>query len=151
MMYPAPVPAQRQRGSVRTVLIVVGIVLVLCCGGAIVGGIALFKSVQSATGPARDTVDTFLDHLAAGETNAAYEDLCASAQGQFTPEQFTQIVDNRPKITQHSIISTNVLNSNGHISALVNAKIDYADGSSDTHLFQLTKESGTWRVCGQPY
>jgi Domain of unknown function (DUF4878) len=151
MTYPGPVPPQQRSHTVRTILIIVGIVLVLCCGGAIAGGVVLFKSVQSATGPARDTVDTFLNQLAAGETDAAYENLCAAAREQFTAEQFAQIVNGRPKITQHSIVGTNVVNSNGQVSASVNAEIRYADGSTDTHLFRLRKESGTWRVCGQPY
>uniref|UniRef100_UPI0031F088C9 Rv0361 family membrane protein n=1 Tax=Rugosimonospora acidiphila TaxID=556531 RepID=UPI0031F088C9 len=128
-----------------------GIVVVVCCGGALTGGIFLFKSVQSATGPAHDSVDTFLDEMTAGQTEAAYEDLCSATRQQFTTEQFTQIVDGRPKIVQHSITGTNVSNFNGHVSAAVNAELRYADGSSDTHLFQLTKEDGAWRICGRPY
>jgi hypothetical protein len=150
MTHPAPHPQRRTR-TTRAVLIIVGIVLVVCCGGAIAGGFVLLKSVQNATQPARDSVDTFLNHLEAGEIDAAYEDLCTRTRGQFTAEQFAQIINNRPKIVHHSIIGTNVMNSNGRVSASVNAKIQYVDGSSDTHLFQLAKEGGAWRVCGQPY
>ena len=43
------------------------------------------------------------------------------------------------------------MDDNGTVSATVNAELTYADGSSETHLFQLTKESDAWRVCGNPY
>jgi hypothetical protein len=151
MAYPEPVPQQRRTRTTKRVLIVVGVVLVLCCGGAVTGGVVLFKSVLGATGPARDNVGTFLDQLAAGETGAAYEDLCTATRDQFTAEQFAQIVNDRPKIVRRSIVGTNVMNSNGHVSAAVSAEIQYADGSSDAHLFRLVKEGGAWKICGQPY
>jgi hypothetical protein len=150
-MYPEPLVVPRRSHTLRTVLIVVGVVAVLCCGGAITGGVVLFKSIQTATGPARTSVETFLDRLEAGQADAAYQSLCTATREQFTVEQFTQIVDARPKPQGYSIVSTNVANFNGRVSASVDATLRYADGSSDTHRFQLVKESGTWRICGQPY
>ncbi len=150
-MYPPP-PAEPRRGhTLRTVLIIVGVVAVLCCGGAITGGVVLFKSIQNATGPARTSVETFLGQLEAGQTDAAYQNLCSATRSRFTVEQFTQIVNARPRPRSYSIVSTNVSNYNGRVSASVDAALHYADGSSDNHRFQLVKESGNWRVCGQPY
>ena len=116
-----------------------------------VGGFALFKTASQAIGPARDTADTFLDHLETGETATAYTYLCSQARGEFTPDQFDQIVDGRPKMAGHKIVGTNVMNTNGIVSASVDAELTYADGSSERHLFRLTKENGDWRVCGNPY
>lgn len=132
-------------------LIIVGIVALLCCGGAGVGGYFLFKGVANAVVPARNSVDTFLDHLQAGETDAAYGELCGQARAQFSQQQFAALVDNRPRIAKHSITSTMVNTMNGRESATVGASLTYTDGSTDSHTFDLVKESGAWLVCGQPY
>lgn len=151
MTYFGPPPPPKKSHTTRTILIVVGIVLVLCCGGAVAGGFALYKSVSKAVGPVQDTAGTFLGALETGNTATAYAELCSSAREQFTPTQFEQVLAGRPKIVSHKFLNTNVMDNNGVVTATVNAELRYADGSSETHLFRLTKESSEWRVCGNPY
>jgi hypothetical protein len=148
---PPPPPPPPKKNTTRTVLIIVGVVLALCCCGAVVGGFALFKTVKSAVRPVQDTADAFIDHLEAGETSAAYASLCRQARAEFTPAQFDEIVAARPKIASHRIVSAFVHNTNGKTSATADAELKYADGSSETHTFQLVKDTSTWRVCGSPY
>ncbi len=132
-------------------MIVVGIVLAVCCVGGIVVGGLVFTSIRNAAKPAQASVDTFVTHLEAGETDAAYDSLCSRARDQFTREQFAQIVNDQSKPTQHTMLGANVSNVNGRASASVTAELHYSDGRTDRHLFLLEQEAGVWRVCGQPY
>ncbi len=149
--YPAPPPEPRRSHTLRNVLIIAGIVVVLCCGGAVTGGVFLVRGFQNTIGPARDTVNTFLGHLEAGETDAAYDGLCSRTRAQFSRTQFAEIVNAHPKLDGHSITGTNVSNHNGRVSASVTATLDFAGGGREQHVFALAKEGGGWRVCGDPY
>jgi flagellar basal body-associated protein FliL len=149
MSYAEPAPPPRKRTG-RVVLIVVAIVLVLCCGGA-VGVTVLVNNVQDATGPAKASAASFLALLVAGETDTAYAELCPPTRAQFSAAEFAQIVNGRPKLMSYSIVGTNVGNLNGHWSGTVRALLQYPDGSSETHVLEMVKDSNDWRVCGNPY
>jgi len=151
MVYPGPPPPPQKNNTTEIVLVIVGVVVALCCCGAVVGGYGLFKTATAAIGPAQDTADAFIDHLERGETAVAYTYLCTQARDEFTTDEFDEIVGGRPAMAEHEILGTMVNNKNGNVSASVNAKLTYADGSSEAHLFRLTKEDNKWRVCGNPY
>ncbi|MFF5290672.1 Rv0361 family membrane protein [Paractinoplanes globisporus] len=149
--FPPSPPPPPKKNTTRTVLIIVGAVLALCCCGAVVGGFALFKTAKNAVGPVQDSADAFVSDLESGNTAAAYASLCPQARSAFTAAQFDQIVGTRPKITSHDIVSAFVRNINGKTTASADAQLRYADGSSETHTLVMVKDSGTWRVCGNPY
>jgi len=132
------------------VLIVVGALLVLCCGGVAVAAFA-FRSIAQSTAPVQDTVSDFLKHVQADETDAAYADLCTATQQRYSQSDFATTVHNRPKLTSYTIVNTNVSNVNGKVSGQVTARLTYTDGSSEPHLFPLVKEGDAWRICGSPY
>src|SRR5262245_38034428 len=144
-------PPPKQSHTLRTVLIVVGVALVVCCAGAIGGGYAIYRGVSAATGPVRDTVNAFLGDLEAGNTASAYEYLCGPVRSQYPGAVFAEVVSRRPKLSSHSIIGVNVNNVNGDVSGSVTARLRYADSSADLHVFHLAKEDGNWRICGDPY
>jgi hypothetical protein len=146
----APGAPPRRNRTTRIVLIVVAALALLCCGGVAVATFA-FRSIQESTGPVRDTVDGFLGHLKADETDAAYASLCASTKGRYSETDFTTTVHNRPRVASYSIVSTNVSNVNGRVSGAVTAQLTYTDGSSEPHQFPLVKEGDAWRICGSPY
>jgi hypothetical protein len=150
-MYPGPPPPPPKRNTTKTVLVIVGLVLALCCCGSVIGGIAIYRTTKSAVQPVQTAVDTFLDHLEAGETSTAYASLCQQARDQFTPAQFDQIISGLPEIAGHKLVSAFVQNRNGFVSATADAELRYADGSSETHTFQLAKNGDEWHVCGNPY
>ena len=151
MMYGPPQPPPRRSHTTRNILIIVGAVLLLCCGGAVAGGFALFRTVQNTMGPARDKADDFLTQVESDQVDAAYQSLCQQTRDQFSLDRFGQLVGAQPKLTRHSITGTNVANNNGAVSATVNTRLYYADGSSAAHPVDLIKVSGAWWVCGQPY
>ncbi|MBO0867867.1 MAG: hypothetical protein J2P15_04825 [Micromonosporaceae bacterium] len=144
-------PPPKNKHTLRTVLIIVGVVLVVCCAGGIAGGYAIYRGVNAATGPARDTVNTFLGDLEGGNTAGAYAYLCGSTRQKYTTDAFTAVLGQRPKLVSHSITGTSVNNVNGTVSASVSARLSFVDGSSDLHVFILNKEGGGWRICGDPY
>jgi hypothetical protein len=146
---PAPKPGNSR--TLRTVLIVVGVVLLLCCGGAIVGGVFLFRGVSHAVGPARDAADEFMTDPQTGDLPGAYDRLCADTRSRFTRDVFVDGAAVQPKIKSHRIVGVNVSNYNGKSSATVTAELTLDTGFVDRHAFTLVNEDGTWKVCGRPY
>lgn len=148
--YPPP-PPPRKSHTLRIVLIVVSVVLVVCCGGGIIGGIFVFRGVVKATGPARDAADQFVTDLQNGDTTGAYDLLCDSTRGAFTPDQFAEGVNGQPKIVSHKLARVNVTSGTGGSRAVVTMKLTMQNGFVDQHTFPLVKEDGRWKVCGGPY
>jgi hypothetical protein len=144
-------PQPRRPRRRRKLIIFVVVLVIVCCGGIAVGGGSLYTVVRNANQPAKDGAAAFLDHLAAGQTDAAYQSLCAKTRGQFSSDQFAQVVNGRPRLSGYSITSTDVNFNNGNLSASVDARLTYADGSSESHSLPMTQENGGWHVCGQPY
>jgi Domain of unknown function (DUF4878) len=149
--YPMQPPPARKSNTTKIVLIVVGAVLTLCCAGAAVGGYAIYRTATTTLGPVHDTAETFLKDLESGSYDNAYNALCASTREAFSRERFGEIVTNRPRPSRHEITNTFVSSGNGPTRGHVTAQLRYADGSSDTHTFQLVREESGWKICGQPY
>ncbi|MFC4149839.1 DUF4878 domain-containing protein [Micromonospora mangrovi] len=151
MTHPYQVPPPPKRHTLRTVLIVTGVVAVLCCGGAGIGGFFLFKGVKGATDPAQQAAESFVSDLEAGDADAAYDLLCSGTRGQYARDAFGQGIAKQPKIRSHEVDGVNVSNVNGRTSATVNMALTLDSGFTDQHVFRLVKEDGAWKVCGQPY
>jgi hypothetical protein len=144
-------PPPRPSHSLRTVLIVVGAVLVVCCTGGVIGGVFLFHGVTKATAPARDAADTFVTDLETGNTTGAYDLLCSSTRGAFPPATFAAGVQGEQKITSHKISGVNVTSGTGGTTGVVSMKLTMQNGFTDQHAFPMRKEDGAWKVCGAPY
>ncbi|GAA3254718.1 hypothetical protein GCM10010532_103760 [Dactylosporangium siamense] len=148
--FEVPQPPRPQRPW-KTILIVLGVVLVLCCGGAIFGGYRLFKGVQGATEPARTAAETFVTDLEHGDVDAAYGLLCKATKAKYTLETFRDGVSKQPKISSHAFGGVNVMNYNGKVSATVVLVLTFDTSFTERHTFPLVKEDDQWLVCGQPY
>lgn len=148
--YAVPQPPPKNTAW-RTVLIVLGAVGLLCCAGAGVGGYFLYKGVSEAIGPARDAANQFVTSLEQGNTDAAYGQLCTDTQRAYTPSAFADGVAKQPKITSHSVSGVFVSTGNGRTTATATMNLTLDSGFNEQHTFPLLKESGTWKVCGQPY
>jgi len=133
------------------VLIVVGIVLAVCAVGAVAGGFLLFRSIQTATAPARDAADQFVRKLEAGDVSGAYGMLCRSTRERFTFSAFERGVRDQPHISSHEIVGVNVSNVNGRQSGQVTVDLTLDSGFTERHSFLMVPESGQWKVCGNPY
>lgn len=147
---PAP-PPQRPSRTLRNVLIIVGVVVVLCCGGAIAGGAYLVNRALDAGKPAMEAAGAFTSDLESGDDSAAYGMLCASTRASFTMAEFRRVVQTRPHIVGHRISLATVRTTNGRSTATVSARLTQNDGAVVSHVFTLVKENGAWKVCGQPY
>lgn len=146
-----PAPPPRASHTVRNVLITVGVVLVLCCGGGVIGGVFLFHGLSKATAPAKNATDEFVTDLQNGDMAGAYQLLCSGTRSAFSPEAFAQGVAGQPRITSHEMAGVSVFTSNGHTTATVQVRLTMASGFVDQHAFPLVKEGGRWKVCGRPY
>ncbi|MET8154171.1 hypothetical protein ACIBSW_12610 [Actinoplanes sp. NPDC049668] len=132
-------------------LIIVGVVVVLCCGGLGVGSYFLIKSVKNATEPARQAAEAFVVDLERADVDGAYGLLCSDTQGTYTRETFADWVTKQPKIRNHAVRGVNVKSHNGQTKAIVNMALTRDSGSTDQHAFLLVQEDGAWKICGQPY
>jgi hypothetical protein len=135
----------------RTVLIVVSILLVVCCGGAVVAGSYFATTVPKATDSARQAAEEFIVDLESGDSAAAYANLCARTQSQFSREDFVRRVTGQPKVRSHEIVSVDVVNANSVVVGSTLARLVLETGAVDRHTFALVKEHDVWKVCGQPY
>ncbi|WP_027343649.1 Rv0361 family membrane protein [Hamadaea tsunoensis] len=147
--YAPPAPAKKSH-TLRTVLIVVGIVAVLCCAGGIFGGIKLFTTVKDAVAPVTNVVNEFADDLESGNTTAAYTLLCSVTKTMFPLNAF-EVLASDQGIQSHRITGAHVLTSNGRTTATVDAELTTAADGTESHTFMLVKESGEWKICGAPY
>ncbi len=144
-----PQPSPRNRGT-RRLLIVVGAVLSVCCAGMVTGGVLLWRSVDSATKPARQVADAFVTDLQDGRTADAYGLLCREARDAYTVDQFGQLVRGRPHIAAHRFLGASTQTVNGADSAGVTMELTQT-GGTERYTFLLVKEGAQWRVCGSPY
>jgi hypothetical protein len=141
----------RRRNTLRNVLIIVGVLVVLCCGGAVIGGVFLVKAGLSAIRPAQDATDAFVTDLESGNYSGAYGRLCAGTRSEFTEDRFSRGVQAQPHIRGHRLVGAWVGNINGHTSATVTVELTQDGGFVDHHTFPLVKEGDAWKVCGEPY
>jgi hypothetical protein len=139
-----------QRRSLRWVLLGVGIVIVVCCGVPITGGVLAVRAGLSAWGPVNDATNAFVNDLQDVKYADAYGGLCTKLRSQFTLDQFTQQVLSRPAIHGHRLTSVSVKSVNGRSTAQVGAELTRDSGAVDTESFALTKEDGGWKVCSPP-
>jgi hypothetical protein len=140
-----PITPPRRRGR-RTVLIIVAVVGVLClCAGGIAFG--AYKLLSSASAEPRAAVHAFVGDLAAGDTDAAYEKLCEKSQAGYSRSEFASLVAGQPRPTKATINGFSIQDG----TARIDTTLAFADGRTRAHPFDLVKEAGAWRVCGNPY
>jgi Domain of unknown function (DUF4878) len=147
---PQPLRPSRRR-TLKIVLITVGVVFVLCCGGAITGGVLLFRSAAGSIRAVRTETSNFVTDLEISNYADAYARLCAGTRANFTEDRFREGVQAQPHIRSHRITTVNVSNVNGHVTGLATVQFTQDSGFVDQHVFTLVKEDGAWKVCGQPY
>jgi hypothetical protein len=146
-----PAPPPKNNNTLRIVLIVVGAVAVLCCGGGIIGGVYLFHSYTTESGPARDAADQFVTDLQTGDAADAYGLLCDDTRGAMTPDRFAQGVAAQPKIAGHKSAGVKVSTGTDGTTAIVTMNLTMQNGFAEQHAIPMVKEDGAWKVCGSPY
>ncbi|MFD0782413.1 hypothetical protein ACFQZ8_00510 [Micromonospora azadirachtae] len=143
---PIMVPPRNPRTR-RTVLIVVGVVLSLCCLGGVIAGIMLRNLSQEADGPVRETVDTFATAMVERDFPTAYGQLCGQLRSRQSQADFVRQQSGQFTATRYEIVGVNVSNINGRVRGEANVRWELADGSGGTQVLSLVKEDDDWRIC----
>src|SRR5258705_12867303 len=86
--YQFQVPQPPKSNTLRTVLIVVGSLIALCCTVAVVGGYFLVRNSRQDIDGARDATGVFVTELQQSNVDPAYGQLCDPTKGRFTKDAF---------------------------------------------------------------
>jgi len=144
---PAP-PVPRGRNNTRTILIVVGGVLGLCCVLGVIGGIFFFRTVGDEMQPAQRAATAYVDDVMAGNFSSAYGRMCDKVHGRISEAEYTRVQSAQLKITSYKVVGANVRTMNKTVTATINFRMVQADtGMEFTQAIPLLKERGEWRVC----
>ncbi|KXK60774.1 hypothetical protein AWW66_17070 [Micromonospora rosaria] len=143
-------PARPGR-PVRAGLVLAGCAVALCCVG--VSGLGLWnvQVIWRADGPVRDTADGFLRELTAGNTDAAYDRLCADTRTRWSRIGFDRWVRTPPEVTGYRVVDVSVSTRDGRPRGTVTARLDRASGVAEERRLSVVRDGDGWRVCGDPY
>jgi hypothetical protein len=138
-------PAARPRHRRRWIWVLVGTLLSIAVLFGV--GIGLFITRQK---PVIDAAEAFLDDVAAGRYEAAYDDLCEEDRDAFTEEGFANFARSEPTLSRLDDPTVNFLgvDINGD-RATVDFDPESGESSDfdETYELELQKEDGDWKVC----
>ncbi|MDO3705711.1 hypothetical protein Q3W71_28985 [Micromonospora sp. C28SCA-DRY-2] len=143
-------PARRRR-PLRAGLVFAGMGVALCCVGVAGLGAWNVQVVTRASGPVRETADEFLRQVTAGDTDGAYERLCADARTRWSEIGFTSWVRTPPVVSDYEIVDVSVATRRGRPHGTVSVKLTRDSGATEERTLSVVNEDGGWRVCGDPY
>ncbi|MFI2713483.1 hypothetical protein ACH495_25510 [Micromonospora sp. NPDC018662] len=143
-------PARRRRPA-RAGVLVAGLGLGTCLIG--VAGLAVWNAqvVLQAGGPVRETADGFFRDVAAGDTDGAYERLCAEARSRWSQAGFGSWVRTPPVVSGYEIVDVSVSTRAGRPRGTVVVRLNRDGGGSEQREVPVVPEDGGWRVCGDPF
>src|SRR5436305_5168862 len=101
---PGPTPPAR-RGVGRNLLIVLSVVAVVCCGGTVAAGVALYRGFGAAVGPPRDAANRFLSDVESGDTAGAYGLLCDTVRAHLTQPSFADLLAGQGHLASHMVVN----------------------------------------------
>lgn len=144
-MTQAAPPAQRSKVPVIVVAAVAAVVLV--GAGVFVAVRVLGGSTDNET-PIRAAATVFLTSMRDGG-DGAYDTLCTDKQFIFTRVELDR---QRAKhaLKAFTINAVTYANTGGVETGTVAAALTFAGGAQD-HTIPMVRESGAWKVCGDPY
>jgi Domain of unknown function (DUF4878) len=140
-------PPQKSNQTLKIILILGGALLVLCCIGAIIAGAFGIKALRDATGPAKSVVTGYYDDLKAGNYGEAYDRICAQTKQQVTREDFIDVQNLLPHITDYKVSNLDVTTVNGKTTGTAQVQVTRERGGTTTQTVRLIKEDGHWKVC----
>jgi hypothetical protein len=142
-------PTERDRRRTWIGLGVGGAVLLLCCVGGVLGFGALVISTDRAMpAEARTAVANFLDGLATGDYNKAYDQLCSRVQSAESAEDFRLQQQQLPAVRSYTV---EVPVQHGSQFQVV-TEVGNAAGqnSTENYIVQPDSQAGALRVCAGP-
>lgn len=143
-------PSQPRR-PLRSGLVVAGALVLFCCVG--VAGLAAWnlQAVTRAAGPVRHTADGFLRQLTTGDTDGAYDQLCADSRSRWSRIGFSSWVRTPPTVQDYEIVDVAVTSRRGRPQGTVTVRLTRDSGITEQRDLSVITEDGGWRVCGDPY
>ncbi|MDM4719164.1 DUF4878 domain-containing protein [Micromonospora sp. WMMA1363] len=141
----------RPHRPLRAGLMVVGVGVGLCFVGVAGLGAWNVQVVTQASGPVRETADEFLRSVTAGDTDGAYERLCADTRTRWSQLGFTSWVRTPPTVETYEILDVSVATRGGRAHGTVTVRLVRGSGMTEQRELTVVKEAGRWRVCGDPY
>lgn len=142
-----PVAPPQKRSGWKIPLIIGGVVLGLCCLGAIALGIWGLNTFREATGPTRDSAVAYLEDIERNDYGSAYNRLCGELRSDMNQQEFAQVQSLLPKVTGHKVTGVNINNTNGNVTGTVNVLLTREGVGELQQEIRLVKESGDWKVC----
>jgi hypothetical protein len=141
-----PKPKRRIRRPVKTVLVVLGVVVALCCLGTVTAGAFvgydLYRAPR-AEAEIREFADKLARHLESGDHEAVYDMLSADARRRCPLEILARGLADRPRPGGHEIDRAYALLWLSYVTI----RLYYRDGTyPGIHTFDLVEEDGTWKV-----
>lgn len=130
----------------RPLLTVAGLALVLLLTGLGIGGFFLFRPGQDPEAAARIAIDSFVQRLIAGNYGGAYDQLCSDTRERLDREQFTADIGGRPAVRSYQIDT--IERSGGAFT--IGVTLADPSGASETHVYRVVEDRGSWRICGDP-
>lgn len=128
----------------RTLLIVAGVVLALCCCGGVVFVINELRDLGQETGPMQASADSFFSAVVSGSD--AYSQLCTESKGVISREYF-DTDQARHRLTGYEVVGYSIKRDD----ASVTVRLRLADGTTTERAVRMVTEGGVWKVCGLPY
>jgi len=138
-------PSERDRRRMWVGIGIGAVLLVLCCGGGIVGfGALVVARTRALPAEAVAVVDQYLAGLRDGDFKQAYDQLCGQARDQETLDRFTARQRGLPHIDSYTIGQPDASGA----EVIVPADVE-AGGDRQSRTFGLVQdqEAGGLRIC----
>jgi hypothetical protein len=138
-------PTERDRKRMWIGLSIGAALLVLCCGGGIVGfGALVVAQTRALPREAATVVDRYLGALQDGNYKVAYDQLCSDLRAQEDLAEFTARQRRLPVLESYTVGTPRMAGN----EVIVPAQVE-SGGTNHTRYFSLVpdQEAGGLRIC----
>jgi hypothetical protein len=140
---PASVPPKKPRRQGLRIALVVGGLLVLCCGAGT--GLFVIRPLIEAKSAHR-TADAYVQAVVGGDDTRALDHVCDDADTKADHDKFTGHVRD-VKVRSYRIVRANASMSNYSLRGTADVELTADDGTSETWELPMNKNEGRWKVC----
>jgi hypothetical protein len=139
-------PTERDRRRLWISLTIGAVLLLLCCGGGIVGfGALVVTTNKEIPVEARNVVNTYLSGLRDGDYRKSYDQLCADVQNRESEDDFAARVRAEPAVTSWTIDDVQVQPD----TVTVETRRELSSGEDlRTYTLVSDQQAGGLRICG---
>lgn len=138
-------PSERDRRRMWIGIGIGAVLLVLCCGGGIVGfGALVVARARALPAEAVTVVERYLKGLHDGDFEQAYDQLCGQLRDRETLDRFTARQRGLPHVDSYTIGSASVTSNEVIVPAVVEAG---GERQSRTFVLVADQRAGGLRIC----